>query len=126
MMPLSKADPDTLRTTLQRLVAASVSGYYNPYVTFEWPAELPPEQWWMSPDLLTVDDTPLMGELDGNTLRALSKWESINFYSLNVHGIRELLVEVVRRVHTPGFEEMSEFFHHFTGEENEHMWFFAT
>ena len=57
---------------------------------------------------------------------ALSKWESIHFYSLNVHGIRDLLLEVVRRVHTPGFETESEFFHHFIGEENEHMWFFAT
>jgi hypothetical protein len=57
---------------------------------------------------------------------ALSKWESIHFYSLNVHGIRELLLEVIKRVHTPGFEEESEFFHHFVGEENEHMWFFAT
>jgi hypothetical protein len=42
-----------------------------------------------------------------------------------VHGIRELLVEVVNRIHTKGFETPSEFFHHFIGEENEHMWFFA-
>jgi len=28
-------------------------------------------------------------------------------------------------MHAPGFEVPSEFFHHFIGEENEHMWFFA-
>jgi hypothetical protein len=44
---------------------------------------------------------------------------------MNVHGIRELLTEVVDRIHTRGFEEASAFFHHFIGEENEHMWFFA-
>jgi hypothetical protein len=56
---------------------------------------------------------------------ALSKWESINFYSLNIHGIRELLLEVTKRIHSPGFELTSPYFHHFLGEENEHMWFFA-
>jgi hypothetical protein len=55
----------------------------------------------------------------------LSRWESINLYSLIAHGIRELLIEVMRRIHTPGYEIPTPFFHHFIGEENEHMWFFA-
>jgi hypothetical protein len=55
----------------------------------------------------------------------LSKWECTNFFSLNIHGIRELLMEVTRRIHAPGFEVPSEFFHRFLGEENGHMWFFA-
>ena len=59
-------------------------------------------------------------------LRAVSRWESVNFYSLNVHGIRELLIELVARIHTVGFALPSEYFHHVIGEENEHMWFFAT
>ena len=79
----------------------------------------------MSPDLLSVCGTGAANLIDPPTLQRLSKWESINFYSLNVHGIRELLVEVVKRVHMPGFEEFSEFFHHFIGEENKHMWFFS-
>jgi hypothetical protein len=44
---------------------------------------------------------------------------------LNIHGIRELIAEVVNRIHTPGHEKVSPFFHHFLGEENEHMWYFA-
>lgn len=55
----------------------------------------------------------------------LSRWEAVNFFSLNIHGIRELLIEVTRRIHTTGFELPSEFFHRFLGEENGHMWFFA-
>lgn len=80
---------------------------------------------WMTPELLTVYGTPFYDELGEETIQRLSKWESINFYSLNVHGIRELLIEVVGRIHMPGFEVPSDFFHHFIGEENEHMWFFA-
>ncbi|HEX3131569.1 MAG TPA: diiron oxygenase [Thermoanaerobaculia bacterium] len=112
--------------TLDRIIGMSIDTYYNPYKTFQWPDELPEEQWWMTPELMTIHGTRLERELSERQLMALSKWESIHFYSLNVHGIRELLLEVIKRVHTPGFEEESEFFHHFVGEENEHMWFFAT
>ncbi len=112
--------------TLNRIIGMSIDTYYNPYKAFQWPDELPEEQWWMTPELMTVHGTSLERHLTEKQLMALSRWESIHFYSLNVHGIRELLLEVVKRVHQPGFEIESEFFHHFIGEENEHMWFFAT
>jgi hypothetical protein len=80
----------------------------------------------MSPELMSVHGTKAGDSLDERQLWALSKWESINFYSLNVHGIRELLIEMISRIHTKGFEVPSEYFHHVIGEENEHMWFFAT
>jgi hypothetical protein len=110
---------------LDRLIDLSVSTYYNPYKTFNWPESLPEQQWWMSQDLMTVYGTPQMQQLSEPQLMALSKWESINFYSLNIHGIRELLIEVTKRIHSPGYQTPSRFFHHFIGEENEHMWFFA-
>ena len=115
-----------IAATLQRISDMSTETYYNPYKMFQWPESLPDEQWWMSRDLMTVAETRFAEELSESQLMALSKWESIYFYSLNVHGIRELLLEVVGRVQMPGYEEESEFFHHFIGEENEHMWFFAT
>ncbi|MFI0982936.1 diiron oxygenase [Streptomyces sp. NPDC021093] len=110
---------------LERLNRKSVEDYYNPYQTFNWPESLPADQWWMSPELTTTHGTEIADELDQETLHRLSRCESINFYSLNVDGIRDLIVEVTRRIHTRGFEVPSEFFHHFIGEENEHMWFFA-
>jgi hypothetical protein len=110
---------------LERLSAKSINDYYNPYRLFEWPDRLPDDMWWMSPELTTTHGTALAESLSPQQLYALSKHESLNFYSLNVHGIRELLIEVVNRIHTAGFETPSEFFHHFIGEENEHMWFFA-
>ncbi|GIG56010.1 hypothetical protein Lfu02_03820 [Longispora fulva] len=110
---------------VERLAKASVDDYYNPYQAFDWPAEIPSDAMWMSPQLLTVHGTDAAAELSQQQLRDLSRWESIHFYSLNVHGIRELLTEVIRRIHTPGFEVPTPFFHHFVGEENEHMWFFA-
>src|SRR5436305_11158806 len=111
---------------LTRITDMSVETYYNPYKMFEWPDRLPDDQWWMTPELMTIANTRFSTELPVTQQMALSKWESIHFYSLNVHGIRELLLEVVKRVQAPGYEVESEFFHHFIGEENEHMWFFAT
>ena len=115
----------TVNKILDKLTRASIEHDYNPYKLFEWPDEFPKDTWWMSPELLTVHGTPFMERLDTKTLQALSKWESINFYSLNVHGIRELLVGVVLRIHMPGYASWSEFFHRFIAEENDHMWFFA-
>jgi hypothetical protein len=110
---------------LDRLSAKSIEDYYNPYQMFRWPDTLPENMWWMSPELTTTFGTEVAEELTQEQLYALSRFESVNFYSLNVHGIRELLIEVTKRIHTPDFARSSEFFHHFIGEENEHMWFFA-
>lgn len=110
---------------LDRLSEKSIDDYYNPYQLFQWPDTLPEDMWWMSPELTTTHGTELAGTLNERQLQTLSRFESVNFYSLNVHGIRELLIEVINRIHTTGFESPSEFFHHFVGEENEHMWFFA-
>jgi hypothetical protein len=116
---------ERFKTILDRLSNMSVEDYYNPYQTFDWPDSLPEDMWWMTPDLTTTYGTEVAAELTQEQLYKLSRYESVNFYSLNVHGIRELLIEVTRRIHTRGFELASEFFHHFIGEENEHMWFFA-
>jgi hypothetical protein len=126
MATMQPGKPSSIAQTLDRIIGMSIEDYYNPYKTFRWPETLPDEQWWMTHELMTVHGTEIERQLSTTQLMALSKWESIHFYSLNVHGIRELLIEVVKRIHSPGFEMESEFFHHFVGEENEHMWFFAT
>ncbi len=122
---MTAEDSARFERLIGRLDRMSTETYYNPYTTFEWPDALPAGMPWMSPSLLSVAGTAVAGELGIDQLLALGRWESVNFYSLNVHGIRDLLTEVVDRIHTPGFEVPSSFFHHFIGEENEHMWFFA-
>lgn len=124
-MSTSYRTAESVAQTLERLVEDSTEHHYNPYQRFGWVSALADEQWWMSPELLTVAGTSWARSLDEATLMRLSKWECVNFFSLNIHGIRELLLEVTKRIHMPGFEMPSEFFHRFLGEENGHMWFFA-
>ena len=55
----------------------------------------------------------------------LSKWEAVNFFSLNVHGIKGVLGFVSRCIYEPRYADVSEYLHVFMGEENFHMWYFA-
>ncbi|MFI2765344.1 diiron oxygenase [Streptomyces echinatus] len=110
---------------LNRLENLAESGYYNPYSMFDWPDTIEPGLPWMSESLTTLAGTEMWDELTREQQIALTRYEAINFFSLNIHGIRELLNEVVMRIHERTYADVSEFLHHFIGEENEHMWFFA-
>lgn len=114
-----------LEPIIDKIIHLSESTYYNPYTTFDWPESIDDGKLWMSKELLSVYDTEIMEEMSEEQLYELSKWESVNFYSINIHGIRELLIEMLHLVHRKGFEVPSKYFHYFIGEENEHMHFFS-
>jgi hypothetical protein len=116
-------DESGFDTMLARLAEKSREDYYNPYTKFSWPEQVSQDAWWMNPDYLTVAGTGLVE--DEKTLKALARNETVNFFSLHVNGIRELMIEVSKRIHTPGYTDYNEYLHHFIGEENAHMWFFA-
>jgi hypothetical protein len=120
-MEQTKIDPDRL----QRLVTLSKQHAYNAYERFSWPDILPQDQLWCDEDLLTTYGTPLHDSLSPAQKAALSKWEAVNFYSLNVHGIKTALEFVCRCIHEERYDDISEFLHIFIAEENAHMWFFA-
>jgi len=114
-----------LSTVLRHLCDLSVERAYDPYREFDWPASIPVDQPWLSDDLMSFHGTPWFGELSDEQRLRLGRIELVNFFSFNVHGIRDLMLQVLSRIHLSGFEETSEYFHHFLDEENKHMWFFA-
>ena len=114
-----------LKILLRHLSDLSVERAYDPFCEFEWPVSLPPEGFWMTEELLSVYGTPHMSDLREEERWKLSRWELINFFSFNVHGIKELMQTVLTCIYKPGYEAVSEYFHHFLDEENKHMWFFA-
>ena len=114
-----------LSKILGNLIKGSTKNYYNPYKKFDWPDVISEERYWMSPELLSVYGTSYSESLSERKLQHLSKWECVNFFSINVHGERGLLQSMLNYLHQPGFDEISEYIHHFIGEENEHMWFFS-
>lgn len=109
-----------------RLSAISRQHRYDVHRIFDWPDTLPPDRYWISPELMTCYGTAVWDELDEATRLRLSHLESLNFFSLNIHLIRDLIGDVADRIYTTRFPCVSEFFHDFIAEENDHAWFFAT
>lgn len=122
MIKQSNAEPSSI---VSRMVDLSTESYYNPYKDFIWPDKIPDNKYWFSPELISVYNTQYADLLNENELIQLSKWESINFCSVNVNGIREQLLVILDSLYKNELNVYSEYFHHFIGEENEHMWFFA-
>jgi len=60
-----------------------------------------------------------------SNLIALSHWECINFFSLNVNGIKDALQFVVQCMYENRYSRLADYMHIFMAEENAHMWFFA-
>jgi len=114
-----------LRDVAGRLSKTSREHRYDVYELFDWPATLPADAYWMSPELTTCYGTELWAELDERTQVTLSQYEAVNFFSLNIHLIRDLIGDVADRIYESRYPGLSEFFHDFIHEENEHMWFFA-
>lgn len=115
-----------LQEVADKLHVISRESTYDPYVLFDWPDSLPVEDYWIAPELMTCYGTQVWDEFTDEQKLELSHWESVNFFSLNVHLIRELIGDVADRIYQTRFPGLSEFFHDFLGEENKHMWFFAT
>ena len=115
-----------LQEVAARLHTISRENTYDAYNLFEWPDSLPVDNYWMAPELMTCYGTTIWDEFTEEQKVVLSHWESVNFFSLNVHLIRELIGDVADRIYQTRFPGLSEFFHDFLNEENKHMWFFAT
>jgi len=93
--------------------------------TFSWPETLPVDVLWCDEDLMTTYGTESHKTLDFSQKCLLSKWEAINFFSLNVHGIKEALKFVADCIYEPRYDCVSQYMHTFIAEENEHMEYFA-
>ncbi|HEY6312449.1 MAG TPA: diiron oxygenase [Streptosporangiaceae bacterium] len=125
-MTTHQSSTQRLQEVAAKLSTISRKDSYNPYQLFEWPDSLPTADYWTSPELMTCYGTPIWEEFTEQQRLTLSQWESVNFFSLNVHLIRELIGEVADRIYETRFPGLSDFFHDFISEENKHMWFFAT
>lgn len=110
---------------VHRLTELSTAKGYNAYERFAWPLDVPTNKLWCSEDLLTTYGTDLHARLSEPDMFVLSKWEAINFASLNVHGIKDALAFLCLRAYEKRYVDVSEYLHFFIAEENAHLWFFA-
>lgn len=108
-----------------KLIEVSENEKYDPVKLFNWEEEISSDQLWMSPELLSIYDTPFLDGLTDSQLKRLSKWELINFFSMSVHGERNIKMDMLKYLNTKYFKKESDYFIHFLGEENSHIYFFS-
>ena len=116
----------SLTGTAQRLSHLSQRSYQNPYAVLDWPRAVEPEQeWFSSPELLSLYGTPEWTGLDEPARRRLAFHEAANFYSLNIHGEKSLMQGLATRLYRKDLAEVADYLHHFLDEENKHSIFFG-
>src|SRR5437868_6875978 len=75
----------------KKLTAQSIKGFYNPFTHIQFPETLDKNQWFVSPELISIFGTPEWEALSEDQKKKLSFFEEVNFFSLNVHGEKSLL-----------------------------------
>lgn len=114
-----------LELTLKRLCEVSRKGYLNPYLRIQWMDLGDLDYWFMSPEFLSLYGTDIYAELTEKQQRSLSFFETVNFFSLNIHGEKSLIEGLAHRLYKKELSEFSEYIHHFLDEENKHMIYFG-
>lgn len=116
-----------MQEPLTRLVDSSRRNFANPYDRFDWPATVDPEgAWFFSPELSSLYGSELWDTLDEPAQRRVCFLEALNFFSLNIHGERELLQGLAARLYRPGLDEATPYLHALVDEENKHSLYFGT
>jgi hypothetical protein len=115
-----------MQSTVERLCKTSVENVIDPHAALEWPEEMSREQWFTSPELMTLYGSDAWQAMDEAQRMRLSFFEAINFYSLNIHGERMLIEGLSKRLYRRGNEVISPYLHHFLDEENKHMFYFGS
>lgn len=111
--------------SVKKLCDASVKSFLNPYSYISWPEAMDRNQWFISPELISIFGTPEFEALDEHEKKRLSFYEAVNFFSLNIHGEKPLVEGLARRLYSKTFSEYVEYLHHFLDEENKHMIYFG-
>jgi len=109
------------------LCQSSRRTFHNAYDYLTWPDSVDGESdWCMSPELCSLYGTDIWPLLSERAQKRLAFYESVNFFSLNIHGERALMQGLASRLYRPRSLEISAYLHHFLDEENKHSVLFGT
>jgi len=114
-----------LNTVVSTLCRISQDKFVDPFRALSWPESLDREQWFFSPELISIAGTPEYEALDEPHRKKLSFCEAVNFFSLNIHGEKALIEGLARNLYLRDEPALSPYLHHFLDEENKHMIYFG-
>lgn len=112
-------------TVVSTLCRVSEEQFADPFRALSWPETLDPAQWFFSPELVSIHGMPEYEALHEEQKKRLSFCETINFFSLNIHGEKALIEGLARNLYVRDNPAVSPYLHHFLDEENKHMIYFG-
>lgn len=115
----------SISETAKRLCEVSEKAYLNPYTYINWQESMSQEQWFMTPELISIAELSEYKTLNEKEKQRLSFFEAINFFSLNIHGEKSLVEGIAHRLYSKELKELAPYLHHFLDEENKHMIYFG-
>jgi len=99
------------------------------FARVRYPDELDRRHPVMPPELTTLLGNPAYEELDADTKWRVGLLETVNFFSLNIHGEQALVAELANRLYRERWSgdgtTVSRYLQHFIHEENSHTYMLA-
>lgn len=109
----------------RQLLDASKSKFYNPYTLLEWPVTVGEHLPCMGDSLMSLAGTDIFGDLDAAARKKLSFFETVNLFSVILHGEGSFVAGIAERIHLPATRPYAAYLHSIIDEENKHMMLFA-
>ena len=88
-------------------------------------APLDPDQWFVSPELISIYGTPAYEDLDEAQQKKLSFYETVIFFSFSARGEQLQVEGLAQRLYQDGMTPVTPYLHCFLEEENNHMAYFG-
>lgn len=114
-----------IQTTIKTLCRISEEQFTDPFEKLSWPESVDKAHWYFTPELISIYGMPEYEVLSEQQKQQLSFYETINFFSLNIHGEKALIEGLARNLYVRDDPDLSPYLHHFLDEENKHMIYFG-
>ena len=123
------ARTDPFGPSIERLIAASERRGTAPFARVRFPEALDPAASVLPEAFVSLRSHPVYALLDGEQRRRLGLLETVNFFSLNIHGEQALVAGLAERLYRnrwPGESaRLSRYLQHFIHDENSHTYMLA-
>ncbi|WP_158219927.1 diiron oxygenase [Ideonella sp. A 288] len=121
--------PDALEDVARRLVRVSEHRAAPPFSRIDFPGALDPTRPVFPSDLISLYGHPVLETMPEPVRWQLGLLETVNFFSLNIHGEQALVGVLAERLYrersTGESSEVSRYLQHFIHEENAHTYMLA-
>lgn len=124
------SDETGVTTIARRLYQASVAkGIKEPFTRVSYQSKLNTDRFQLPETLLSLYGHPVYGTMTDEQKWELSRLETLNFFSLNIHGERFLVRDLLERLYRPTplgeRRAIGEYLQQFIHEENAHTFMLA-